>query len=288
MEFSQIRYFLTVCDTLNFTEAANRCSVSQPALTMSIRKLEDGLGGKLLERDRQSVELTAFGKSMKDHLAVVLRARDTAMRAAQSAVSGEGETLNIGVSYTVSIDTLTRVTNTLTRMDHETRAILHDVSMTKHVELLRSGALDLAIIGSRFPPPPDFEFLDLLTDRFVLAFSQDHDLSNTDHVRVSDLPGVPYIDRLRCEFRKDVLDLATSAGLSLNVVVQSEREDWLLHLVKSGFGVSMMCESTARSFQLATQPVEGVELQRSIGVISRRDISPESAAAKFISRIKLG
>lgn len=288
MEFSQIRYFLTVCETLNFTEAANRCSISQPALTMSIKKLEDGLGGKLLERDRQSVELTTLGRSMKDHLASVLRARDTAMSAAQSAVAGKGEVLNIGVSYTVSLDTLARVTRALSHMDQAARVILHDVSMSKHIELLRSGALDLAIIGSRFPPPPNFEFVDLLADRFVLAYAPDHELARKDRIRVSDLPAVPYIDRLRCEFRKDVLNLAASAGLSLNVVVQSEREDWLLHLVQSGLGVSMMCESTARSFQLATKPVEGIELQRSIGVISRHDHKPESAASNFISQIRLG
>ena len=238
--------------------------------------------------DRHSVELTPFGASMKDHLASVLRARDTAMRAAQSAVAGVGQILNIGVSYTVSLDTLAQVTDALSGMNNATRVILHDVSMKKHVDLLRSGALDLAIIGSRFPPPADFDFLDLLNDRFVLAYAPGHELGEKDRVCVRDLPGVPYIDRLRCEFRTDVLDLTTSAGLSLNVVVQSEREDWLLHLVQSGFGASMMCESTARSFHLATKQVEGIELQRSIGVISRSDLKADSAAANFISQIRTG
>jgi LysR family hydrogen peroxide-inducible transcriptional activator len=68
MQFHQVRYFLAACDTLNFTRASEACNVSQPALTVAIRKLEDSLGGRLFVRDRGHLELTELGRLMRVHL----------------------------------------------------------------------------------------------------------------------------------------------------------------------------------------------------------------------------
>ena len=72
MEIHQIRYFLAVADTLNFTKAAERCHVTQPALTRAIQKLEEELGGPLLRRERSLTHLTDLGRMMVPHLERVL------------------------------------------------------------------------------------------------------------------------------------------------------------------------------------------------------------------------
>jgi LysR family transcriptional regulator, hydrogen peroxide-inducible genes activator len=64
----QIRYFLAVADTLNFTRAAEQCHVSQPALTRAIQQLEEELGGLLLRRERKLTHLTDFGRLLVPHL----------------------------------------------------------------------------------------------------------------------------------------------------------------------------------------------------------------------------
>ena len=64
MELYQIRYFLAVSRTLNFTQAADECNVTQPALTRAIKKLEDELGGDLFRRERTRSHLTELGKAM--------------------------------------------------------------------------------------------------------------------------------------------------------------------------------------------------------------------------------
>ena len=84
MEMHQVRYFLAVADTLNFTRAAEQCHVSQPALTRAIQQLEEELGGLLLRREHKLTHLTDFGRLIEPHLRQLFAdaeaARSTARR----------------------------------------------------------------------------------------------------------------------------------------------------------------------------------------------------------------
>jgi DNA-binding transcriptional LysR family regulator len=64
MEMHQVRYFLALSNTLNFTRAAEECNVTQPALTRSIKQLEEELGGDLIRRERNHSHLTKLGRRM--------------------------------------------------------------------------------------------------------------------------------------------------------------------------------------------------------------------------------
>ena len=82
MELHQVRYFLALSRTLNFTRAAESCNVTQPALTRSIQRLEDELGGPLLHRERSLTHLTQLGRAMLPHLEAMLRAAEMARQTA--------------------------------------------------------------------------------------------------------------------------------------------------------------------------------------------------------------
>src|SRR5947207_15466178 len=83
MEMHQVRYFLAVADTLNFTRAAEQCHVSQPALTRAIQQLEEELGGLLLRRERTLTHLTEFGRLIEPHLRQLAAAAEPAQTTAQ-------------------------------------------------------------------------------------------------------------------------------------------------------------------------------------------------------------
>ena len=101
MEMHQVRYFLAVCETLNFTRAAERCHVSQPALTRAVKKLEEELGGPLFRRERNHTHLTDLGRMMKPHLEQSLASTMTALATAQDFQSLEKAPLNLGVMCTI-------------------------------------------------------------------------------------------------------------------------------------------------------------------------------------------
>src|SRR5258708_32342007 len=73
MELHQARYFLAVCNDLNFTRAAKRCNVAQPSLTRAIQLLEKEFGGYLFGRKRARIELTHLCKPVRPYLEEILR-----------------------------------------------------------------------------------------------------------------------------------------------------------------------------------------------------------------------
>ena len=102
MEMHQIRYFLAVCDSLNFTRAAEACNVTQPALTRAIQKLEEELGSMLLlHRERSRTHLTDFGQLMRPHLEQIVSNAEQAATTAKSFLRLEEAPLRLGVMCTV-------------------------------------------------------------------------------------------------------------------------------------------------------------------------------------------
>ena len=87
MEIQEIRYFIALCDTLNFTRAAERCNVSQPALTRAIQHLEGKLGGPLVRRERSNTHLTELGRIMQPYFRQVLERMDDGKRRSRSPSS---------------------------------------------------------------------------------------------------------------------------------------------------------------------------------------------------------
>jgi Bacterial regulatory helix-turn-helix protein, lysR family len=88
MELRQIRHFLALCKDGTFTRAADRCGVSQPSLSNSIKKLEAKLGGPLFERGHKTSRLSALGRCVRPHLAAVDHAAAVAKDAAASFLVG--------------------------------------------------------------------------------------------------------------------------------------------------------------------------------------------------------
>src|SRR3974390_2818595 len=101
MEMHQVRYFLAVCRTLNFTKAAEECNVAQPSLTRAVQKLEDALGGPLFHRERANTHLTELGRLMLPHLEQTYAASQAAKSLAASVRKGEVVPLRLAISNTV-------------------------------------------------------------------------------------------------------------------------------------------------------------------------------------------
>src|SRR5262244_4414460 len=101
MEMHQVRYFLAVAETLNFTRAAEHCNVSQPALTRAIQQLEEELGGLLLRRERKLTHLTDFGRLIEPHLRQLFADAEAAKTTAKRFLNLQQAQIRLGVMCTV-------------------------------------------------------------------------------------------------------------------------------------------------------------------------------------------
>ena len=115
MEMHHIRYFLALSETLNLTKAAERCDVTQPALTRAIKSLEDELGGELLRRERALSHLMELGQRMLPMLRQCYETALTAKMVAASIGKGEAAPLSVAVSHTVALRPFTPMLRQLSR-----------------------------------------------------------------------------------------------------------------------------------------------------------------------------
>ena len=242
MEMHQIRYFLAVCEALNFTRAAERCNVAQPSLTRAIQKLEEELGGPLFHRERQHTHLTDLGRLMQPHFETVMAQATAAKAQALDYVQLERAILNLGVMCTIGP---TRLIGLLQRLQREQPAIdlrLTDSTPRELSEMLLGGELDVAILSEREELPERLRTLPLYHERFLVAFPPGHRFEALDMVAFADVHQEPYLTRLNCEFIDYFDATLAKLGVDLQERYESTREDWIQSMVMAGFGISFIPE----------------------------------------------
>ena len=220
MEMHQIRYFLSVCDTLNFTRAADRCHVAQPSLTRAIKKLEDELGGLLFWRERRSTHLTELGRLMKPHLERVHEATHSARSDAASYRELDLAPLRIGVMSSLSPKHFVKF---FKRIKDEIRSLdlkLVVAAPNAIVESMRCGDIDMAFLGST-NLPPRFIAQAVFDEAYRVACPRAHILAGNDEVPLSAL------DRQSCLVPVDFLDSQAATLLPSGIGSGHEESGWI-------------------------------------------------------------
>lgn len=245
MELHEIRYFLALCETLNFTKAAEACHVSQPALTRAIRKMEEELGGLLFSRERNNTHMTELGRMIRPHLEEVIVQTGQARKAASRFLTLENANLSLGVMCTIAP---TLFVSFLSRFRADNPGI--EVSLVETVpsrlcELLASGELEVAIMACPDGFAAPLEALDLYSEPFVIACSVGHRFAAKKKIMMAELDGEFYLRRINCEFYDVLATLCHEQGVNLVRSYRSEREDWILTMVAAGLGVCFLPEHSA-------------------------------------------
>lgn len=286
MEMHQVRYFLAVADTLNFTRAAEQCHVSQPALTRAIQQLEEELGGLLLRRERKLTHLTDFGRLIEPHLRQLLADAEAAKTTAKRFLNLEEAQIRLGVMCTVGPARFMGFLAGFRSANPGCEITLVEGPVARLSDLLLEGELDLAVMAQPEPFSDRLEVLPLYRERFCIAFPTGHRLEQQNRVRISDVAGETYLRRINCEYRDYLVDRLRERGLATRVGFQSEREDWIQMMVAAGFGVCFLPEFSPTIPGVRARPVTQPEVVREVSLasMSGRRFSP--AVLAFIRAIR--
>ena len=282
MEMQQVRYFVALAETLNFTRAAEKCNVSQPALTRAIQQLEHELGGPLFHRERGNTHLSELGRMMLPYLEPVDTSTRAAKEAAQSAKKLENSTLTIGKMCTIS-PALVSGLMVRFQLDHpDVELVVSDADISVTIAALEKGELELAIIGSPEGLPGNLHQLSVFEERFVIIVARGHPWENKNAVRVQELDGQPYVSRSNCEMFQFAGDDFVRRGVAPRNVFSSPRDDWVQGMVKAGLGYSFFPESCVTDPELVVRPLIDPGYSRTVYVATVRGRPHSPAVGAFV------
>jgi DNA-binding transcriptional LysR family regulator len=281
MEIHQIRYFLAVIETRSFTRAAERCAVSQPALTAAVKKLEEELGGPLILRERGGAKLTALGQHvlprfqrLQDETQAVQVIADNHRRLKQVP-------LRVGVLCTVGPGCLA---GSLAAFRVAAPGVEIELAVAMQGEILRrleDAEVDVIVSNLGDAVPDWCVVAPLYDERYVVVLPPGHRLAARRSLRLEDLEGEPYLDRLACEMREKLAGASAACGIELYATYRTDREDWVQSLVQAGLGFAFMPEHSLLLTEASPRPLLDPIFQRTITLVRSGNRTPTPALQLF-------
>jgi LysR family transcriptional regulator, hydrogen peroxide-inducible genes activator len=284
MEMQQIRYFLSLCDELNFTRAAERCNVSQPALTRAIKMLEEELGGALFHRERANTHLSELGRLVKPHLEQIFSGAEGAKKHAQDFVRLKKTPLRLGLMCTIAPTLLLDLISAVRMRHPEIELQIVDEAAPKLQEGLLAGDLEVAIYAMPMVPPDErLHYLALYREQFVVAMHAQHRLVANNAVRLKELDGECYLSRVNCEYDEPATKIFNAQRIRCPTVYETDRDDWILAMAAAGLGIGFMPELCVNHPGVVARPLIEPEFWREVALVTVRG-RPHSPAVGALVR----
>jgi LysR family transcriptional regulator, hydrogen peroxide-inducible genes activator len=281
MELYQIRYFLAVAETLNFTRASERSFVSQPALTKAIQRLEEAIGGRLFDRTKNSVQLTELGRAMLPNLRQIYDSANHAREQARRLTREQPERVRVGVMCTIDFHQVLPGFEASQSGRSDVGLSFREGNLEGLTDALDQGDVDLGIMCSPYEIPKRFLAIPLFREDYVVAIGDDHRFNGRREVELAELHRERYCERVMCEFSAYIERLLHSRGVALEVVQTSAREDWIQALVRANFGIAFMPVSIARAAGLGHVYTADAPVVREVSVLVQSE-RPIGAAQQAV------
>lgn len=287
MTVKQLRAFLVVAQTLSFAQAGDRLCLSQSALSLTIKALEDTLGGRLFSRTTRSVRLTPEGEALVPLARRLLADWDDAEDELRQRFSLRRGRVAMAAMPSFAGNLLPSVLKRFRQQYPAIGVTVHDVLNEDVMELVRSGAVEL---GIAFEPEPSCPLLfnPLYVDRFVAVVPTDSLLATQPSLTWSELLTEPFITLQRPSGVRVMLEKHLhQTGLSLPVAFESHQLATVGRMVANCLGVSAvpaLCQQQMRELGALCVPLEEPVIQRAVGMLTRPG-HELSVAAKAIADI---
>jgi len=291
MTLTELRYIVAVARERHFGKAAEACFVSQPTLSIAIKKLEDELGVTLFERGRGEVTLTPVGAQVVSQAQRVIEEASRVVQIAQGGQDQLSAPLRVGAIYTVGPYLFPHLIPGLTESAPNMRLVVEENYTAVLKERLKQGDLDVIIISLPFDEP-GIATRSLYDEPFIVLLPSAHPLTQCAEIETTQLAGeqMLLLGAGHC-FREQVLQFCPEcnrSGKSANELQQSLEGgslETIRYMVASGLGVTVVPCTAAGADQfsqrlLTIRRFAGKAPSRRVALAWRRTFTrPEAVAA---------
>jgi DNA-binding transcriptional LysR family regulator len=261
IELRHLWYFVSIADEQGFTRAAKKIGIAQPPLSQQIQRLEDIVGTPLFDRSGRRTKLTEAGARFLPDARRILADADQTLQTVRRLGSGELGTLTVGFWPSTLFSPLPAAVRRFRELSPGIRVRLREITPTGHVEGLRAGTLDLAVV--REPEhEPDISEHAVVVEPFVAVVPADHPLAARKSIAVRALRDEPFVLFPReghQGLHARLMTLCRRAAFEPRVVQEVEAWHTIVSLVEAGLGVSLIPASFVgrRGGALAYLPLSG-------------------------------
>jgi LysR family transcriptional regulator, hydrogen peroxide-inducible genes activator len=268
----QLRYFDALSRHCHFGRAAEACAISQPALSMQIKELEQFLGGVLLERGARQIRLTKFGEEVAQRVRDILRSVDELgdfARASHDQLAGR---LRVGMIPTIAPYLLPTVIGNLTRLHPELDIHVRETLTPKLIQELREGRLDTAIVALPVSEPSLTEVA-LFAENFLLVRPGEAEGTPVPTVKALREMRLLLLEEGHC-FRDQALSFCNMHASPPREVLDASSLSTLVQMVSAGIGVTLIPEMAVavetRSAPVSVARFKNPQPSRTIGMVWRK------------------
>lgn len=281
-----LRAFLAIVEMRSFHRAADALSISQPALSRRLQKLEASIGAPLIERTTRHVAPTAVGQELLPLVRRMIEEFDSSLFAVRDISARRTGQVTIACLPTAAFYFLPAVIKRFNEDYPYIRFRILDLPAMEGLQAVARGEVEFGVnlMGAS---DPELIFDSLIDDPFVLACRRDHPLAQKDVVEWADLEPYRLITVARSSGNRALLDAALAReNLKLSWFYEVTHLSTSLGLVEADVGISVLPKLATPETEhpiLVSRPIGSPVVSRTIGVVRRRNSNLSPAAERFLN-----
>ena len=285
MTLKQLKAFLVLARTLNYANAANELCLSQSALSLSIKTLEEELGGKLFKRNTRRVEITIEGQSLIPYAKKLLANWEDMEKDVKQRFKLNRGTLNIASMPFATHAVLPEVMHDFAQQHPNISFSIHDITNEKIIEKVQEGIFE---IGICFEPKANDQliFQPIFNEDFLALLPKHHVLAKQKSVTWPELCSCPFVTLQNPSIIRHVIEEHCAAlQVVLDLKVECHQISSLSHFVAYGMGVSAIPRHFQKFIDLEKNvlvEIEDNQAQLAVGIIYKKDYELSNMSSQFI------
>lgn len=285
MNLKQVRAFLAVADAMSFASAANQLHLSQPALSLSVKSLEENLGGKLLTRTTRTLSLTPEGEALVPLARRILAQWENAEDEMKQRFALQLGKISIASMPSFAASLLPKAIHNYHKCYPHIQVAIDDVLSDIVVDMVGNNQVELGIC---FEPSNllDLAFYPLYEDNFIAIFPEHHPLNSATKITWQALLEYDFITLQRPSSVRTMIETSLQEmGMELKVAFDAHQLTTVVRMVSEGMGVAVVpviCRQQAYEQHLLCRPIVEPEIGRRVGVLCKPRSSLSIVAAAML------